>query len=461
MGIDKFGFCLMLMPLMAMAETNRITLDRGEQDRVSLTVYNDNFAIMRDSRTLVLPTGTYHLDFRGVARDIEPSTVSVTSSKDGLRIIEQNYQFDLLNKSSLLQRFIGMKLKYSRSFLQNSTYEKVLREGTLLSVDPEVVQFGDEVEIEPEGTISLPYLPSDLSTMPSLRWLLENKLEGSQTLTATYLTRNINWQADHVGTLSPDETSMMIYTWVTIENHSGTDYHNAALKLIAGSVNRAPVQKMQAQNLRQAFDIAESAPAREDFFEYHLYDIPGRTSLRNNHQKQLKLMEPTALAVQKRYVLRTEPIRYQMPEPVSGRFDVVLSFTNKVMEPLPAGTIRVYAEDQRGLVHLVGEDRLAHLPVDGAASITLGKAFDLTADRRQSLFRKVSDRSVDVSYEVEVHNHKDEPVVVEVEEKLHGSWRLLSESHESDQPDSTTLRFALPLEAGQKQTIAYAVRMEW
>jgi hypothetical protein len=461
MRISKLSLLLFLVPLTSIAETNRITLDRSDDDLVNLTVYNDNFAVLRDSRTLVLPVGTYHLDFRGVARDIEPSTVSVTSSKDGLRIIEQNYQFDLLNKSSLLQRFIGMKLKYSRSFLQDSTYEKVLREGTLLSVDPEVVQFGDEVEIEPEGTISLPFLPSDLSTVPSLRWLLENKLEGSQTLSATYLTRNISWHADHVGTLSPDETSMIIYTWVTIENHSGTDYQNAALKLIAGSVNRVPVPKMRDQGRQRAFAVAESAPVRENFFEYHLYDIPGRTSLRNNHQKQLKLMEPTTLAVKKHYVLRTETMRYQMNEPMSGRFDVELSFSNEVMEPLPGGTIRVFAEDQRGLAQLVGEDALDHLPVHGVASITLGKAFDLTADRRQTIFRKVSDRAVDVSYEIDIQNYKAESVTVEVEEKLNGSWRLLSESHESDKPDSRTLRYALTMEPGQKRTIAYGVRMEW
>ena len=137
--IRRIIFGLLVAPLFAQAQTSHLVLESGDTSDLMVTVYEGNFAVVNDSRDIVLPQGTYELEYRGIARDVDPTSVIVTSSKAGLRIIEQNYRFDLLNKSALLERFIGRKLKYSRSVLQGTTYEKVLREGTLLSINPEVV----------------------------------------------------------------------------------------------------------------------------------------------------------------------------------------------------------------------------------------------------------------------------------------------------------------------------------
>ncbi len=443
------------------AETSHLVLEAEDSTDTRLTVYNGNYAVVRDTRMVVLPVGTYEVEYRGIARDIDPSSVIVDSSKAGISIIEQNYRFDLVNKSSLLQRFIGRKLKYSRSMLQGTTYEKVLREGTLLSIDPAVVQFGDEIEIEPEGVISLPYFPEDLASEPTLVWLLENKLAGNQSLSITYLTNNISWHADHVAVLSRDQASMDVTSWVTLSNRSGVTFGEAGLQLVAGEVNRVSAPPPGSARGKLAFGLAEAAPTRESLLDYHLYTVPGRTTLTNNQLKQLKLLKADGINVLRRYVLTSEAMRHPMPEPQTLRFDVVLDFVNDALQPLPAGRMRVYSSDQAGIPQLVGEDRVGHIAVDAEVTVKLGKAFDLSARRTQTDLDRVGDRVVDVSYRVDVSNHKPEAVSVRLEERVTGDWRVLKESHKGVKSDSTKLTYDLDLEAGAEEAVAYTVRVRW
>jgi hypothetical protein len=457
----------LVMPVAVHAESMRIALDSNDSVDLKLTVYNDNFAVVRDAREMVLPGGTYELEYQGISESVDPTTVTVTSSKTGLSIIEQNYRFDLLSRSALLEKFIGRKLKYSRSVLHDGAYEKVLREGTLLSSNPEVVRFGDVIEIDPEGTISLPYLPEDMSMKPSLLWLLENKLAGKQTILTTYVTGDVSWSADHVATLSEDESSMDVTTWVTVRNESGIDYSNASLQLIAGTVNRvaspAPVtpRMVGRMDFQMAEMSASALPVEESFFEYHRYTIPGRTTLQNRQLKQLKLMETSGLVVTKRYVLKSDVMRHQAGETQKQRFDVALEFTSDTEQPFPAGRMRVFAEEVGGAPQLIGEDMLAHTPTDEGVSVTVGKAFDLSAERTQTSYRRVGDRAMDIEYRIDVANHKSEAVTVRLQEKVAGNWRLLKETVDSVKVDSTTFQYDLDLGRNDEATVTYSVRLSW
>ena len=202
-------------------------------------------------------------------------------------------------------------------------------------------------------------------------------------------------------------------------------------------------------------------PTRQDFFEYHEYDVNGRTTLRDNEQKQLKLMEALHIDVEKSYVLRSEALRHQMSDPVEHKFDVVLKFENDTQQPLPAGRIRVFKANSQGSPQLAGEDRIGHVPVDDEVEITLGKAFDLTAEKRQTEFRRVGDRALEIGHRVVVQNHKDEPVVVHLHEKIHGDWRVVKESHKGEKTDSSTLAYTLSLGKSERQTVTYSVRLRW
>lgn len=439
-----------------------ISLD--EQVRVDLTVYDD-FAVVRDVRETVLPKGILDLEFQGVARAIDPASVSVGAEHGGgLTLLQQSYQYDLLNRQSLLERYVGSKLKYSRSVLQGTTYEKVLREGILLAVNPEIVKFGDEVEISPEGIISLPYVPEGLRTIPTLIWKVDNERTGAQALETSYVTDGMGWTTDYVLELSESEDRFDMVAWVNVSNESGTAYRDANVSLIAGQVNRAVQPKARHDNARLM--AAEAAPMRqESFSDYYMYKVPGKVSLANHETRQLRLLDATAVGLEKRYVATGQVANHQMPQPQSTHFDVEMSFVNTqrnhVGRPLPAGRIRAFKPDSSGAMQLLGEDRIGAAPVDERVQFTVGKAFDLVLERTQKSWRRVDERSVEVSYELSLRNRKEEAVMLIVQEKLYGDWKVQAQSAPGDRVDSTTYEFAARVDARTTRTITYSVHMDF
>ncbi len=455
----------------AMADDLRVIVDKERQTDVAVTIYNGNFAVVRDKRDVLLPVGEFKLEFQGVARSIEPASVSVASesAKKELHVLEQSYRYDLLNKQALLERFLGRKLKYSRSILEGSRFEKVLREGILLSINPEVVRFGDEIEIEPEGIISLAYLPDDLKTTPTLLWTLENEIQGDQGVTVSYLTDNISWQADYVLELAADESEIDLTGWVTIRNQSGAEYGDARLKLIAGDVQRVRNQPVLARRAHQrALSLSEAAsvePNRQSFFEYHLYDFPRRTTLESNSEKQMKLLSGRGIDVGKAYVLQNEVMQHQEQGTQNIKADVILSFRNSKKNglnvPLPAGKVRVLKADNTGILQLVGEDRIRHRPVNSDVKVKVGRAFDVTAERKQVDYRRLGNRGAEVTYSMTVKNHKNRPVELMVKERLHGDWAIIQESQGSEKLDSATIAYRLKLRKGAEHTITYTARFNY
>ena len=455
----------------SLAEDLRIFVSDEQQVEISVTVYNGNFAIIREKRDVLLPLGEFELEFQDVARSIDPSSVSVTTDSDekGLQVIEQSYRFDLLNKQTLLERFLGQKLKYSRSVLEGTHFERLLREGILLSINPQVVRFGDEIEIEPEGIISLGYLPDDLKTTPTLLWSVENMVRRRHGLQISYLTENISWRADYVLTLSADESEASLDGWVTLVNQSGAAYRNARLKLVAGDVQRIRIPPQMARRASQeALGLSAEAgqvPSQESFFEYHLYDFPRRTTLEANSVKQVRLMTARDIDVVKSYVFQNDVMQYQAQGTQKLKANVILTFRNTLGNnlnvPLPAGKVRVYKADSDGVLLLAGEDRVQHTPVNSDIEIKVGRAFDVTAIRKQTDYRRLGNRGVEVGYSITVKNHKDKAIELVVKEKLNGDWVITQKSHKGEKLDSATMAYRLKLREGAEQTITYTARFNY
>ena len=455
----------------SLAEDLRIVVSDEQQVDVSVTIYNGNFAIIREKRDVLLPLGVFEIEFQDVARSIDPSSVSVTSDsgEKGVQVLEQNYRYDLLNKQTLLERFLGRKLKYSRSVLEGIRFEKVLREGILLSINPEVIRFGDEIEIEPEGVISLAYIPDDLKTTPTLLWTVENTVRGRQGLQISYLTEDISWRTDYVLTLNEDESEANLDGWVTLVNQSGAVDKNARLKLVAGDVQRIRDQPQMARRAPQeALALSADAsrvPGRQSFFEYHIYDFPRRTTLEANAVKQVRLMAARSIDVEKSYVLQNEVMQYQVQGVQKLEANVILSFRNtrrnNLNAPLPAGKVRVYKADSGGVLLFVGEDRVQHTPVNSDIEIKVGRAFDVTAVRKQTDYRRLGNRGAEVGYSITVKNHKNKAIELVVKEKLNGDWAITQESHQGEKLDSATMAYRLKLRKGAEQTITYTARFNY
>ncbi|HIG39602.1 MAG TPA: DUF4139 domain-containing protein [Gammaproteobacteria bacterium] len=444
-----------------------VVLGRDSQTSVSLMIYN-NFALVQEVREVVLPKGLVELEYQDVPGSLEPTSVVSRSTGNGdkLEILEQNYRYLLLNRDTLLDAYIGRKVNYSQTRLQGSAYERVSRHGVLLSTDPEIVDFDGEVEISPEGTVSLHDVPEDLNLSPSLVWLLNSQLQGSQSIETSYLTGNLRWQADYVLTLNQKDQQLALASWVTVDNHTGVKFDGVSIQLVAGDINRVTPQPVAQSRRRESLMMADTASmATEAVFEYHKYELPGETDLKNNEKKQIRFLGSGGVSYVKSYHLTSQNQNYQLPDVEKRKVEVRISFENsrknQLGVPLPAGIIRVYLQDRSGALQFIGEDTASHTPVGQDIKLNLGRAFDITAHRKQLTFRRLQERLVEASYEIEVHNSKKEQVEIIVHEKMPGDWRIIEQSEPGRSVDSRTQEYRIKIPAEGHKTISYRVQTQF
>ena len=286
---------------------------------------------------------------------------------------------------------------------------------------------------------------------------------------ASYLTSNLAWSADYVLNVGKDEASGDLDGWITLVNHSGTAFKNAQLQLVAGDLNRVIAQA--GGNLRMAMDRvakSEAAPAfqQESFSEYHLYNLGRRTSIYDQESKQISLLNASRFPMQKVYVVNGQSYYYrsavQPGAPVKDPVQVYYKFKNEdkagLGMPLPAGTIRVYQADSRGGALFVGEDRIDHTPKDESISLHIGNAFDIVAERKQTDYKRLSDRLYEFEYEITLRNHKDIPVTVEVNEPIGGDWEMVSSTYKADKTAAFAAQFLVPVVKDGTSVLKYRVR---
>lgn len=456
-------FLLLCLPLAVLAE-GEFELDAEHRTGLSMTIFNNNLAVVRDRREAVLPKGHMGLKITDIAMTLVPPTVSLVSlDKKGFLADRQNYRFDLINRQSILERFLGRKLKYSRLVREGATFEKVLREGILLSINPEIVQFGDVIEVEPEGTISLPYLPDDLTTEPTLEFRGENMRHGRQALNVRYHMTGIEWTADYALTIADKG---QLEGWVTINNHSGSDFDIDELRLVAGDLNQAtPQAKHRPEMARMA--MMDSAPANlasVEVGESHLYGVPGTVRLLKNDTTQLRLLAATGIRYEKSYRLVSSAQQYANQTIEVRRPSAWISFDNNAKNdlnvPLPSGRVRVYEADN-GQETFVGGGTIAHKPVGSKIEIELGHTFDITSERSQVAYRRLGDRAAESTYRVKVVNAKKEDVTVTIREMISGDWEMVEQSQKGRKLHAGAYEFDLKLPAGSDATLEYQVRFRW
>ena len=440
--------------------------NRQSQQSLDLTIY-DNFAVVRDVRQMVLPQGEVLLEYQDVASTLKPSSVlaRTVGGGTGIDVLEQSYRYDLLNRESLLDTYIGRKMKYSRTVLQGNTYEKVLREGILLSTDPEIVDFGDEIEISPEGTISLPDVPEGLILNPSLVWLIDNPRSGKQQVETIYMADNLSWRADYVLTLGDKSNKLDLASWATVRNDSGTLFRDANIKLVAGTVNQVfdaqpKVARPQLERTMMMSD-ASSAPQVSELSAYQVFDLPRTTSVLNHEEKQIKFLEADAVKFVQHFRLRSQVAAYSNPRlqdlAVTSEIEIENTRPNKLGLPLPKGTARVYQDTAAG-PELIGESRFSATPLGQSVTLALGQAFDLTADRQQVNFSRQGDRVSEAEYEINLSNARAEILTVEVEESMQGDWEIIEASESWSKLNSQTLGFNVSVPAEGSKTVRYRVR---
>lgn len=445
-------------------EERRLALD--DQTGVAVTIYNQDLALVRDSRTARIEAGVNRLAFVDVSAQIRPETALLRSEGGRLSVIEQNFDFDLLTPEKLLEKSVGSKVRLIRSH-PTTGEDTVEEEAELLSIANGIVlKIGQRIETAAPGRIVFAEVPANLRARPTLVLTVESAEAGQTPLELSYLTGGLSWQADYVAKLTPDESRLDLSGLVTLTNTSGTGYREARLQLVAGDVHQVlPALAERIKMMATAPGVAAAPMAEEALFEYHLYTLARPTTIAENQTKQVALLSAEGVPVSKeyRFVDLGNAYDYQAAEPRRVSALVRIAFDNAeaahLGQPLPQGIVRVYKDDSAGQALFVGEDAIEHTPKGEAVRLDLGRAFDVTATSRQTEFERVSDRVIEVAFEVELKNAKTAPVTVAVVEQIPGEWKMLEESHPHEKTGAFQARWDVPIPAEGKTVLAYRLRI--
>lgn len=464
----------------------------GALSTANLANYGANlpgYALVRDSRRMTLPQGVGELRFTDVAKRIDPTTVAFESLSDpaGTRVMEQNYQYDLVDNAKLLDRYIGQNISVTQ--VRGEKTEQI--SGKLLSASGGLILQRDTGEVLTLGNysnIQFPALPGGLITRPTLVWKVASKAGGVQDSRVSYQTQGITWWSDYnvVMREAGGTCDMDLAAWVTLVNQSGGSYPNSQLKLVAGEVNRAPAAPAAATGYalqraaKMEMDEARAGFTESSLSEYHLYTLGRRTDLPENSTKQLELFPAVHdVTCRKQLVFTAAPAPWSYwSAPINdqsyaataqGTVGAYLEFDNKEANklgmPLPAGRVRVnQANASDGALEFVGEDVIKHTPRNETLRIKLGNSFDIVGERKQTNFRiDINARTIDESFEISVRNRKKEAAAVVVREYLYrwNSWEITQKDHDFAKRDAQTIDFPVDIAANAEAKITYTVHYHW
>jgi hypothetical protein len=465
-------------------EFYRPTPGQGVPNAMSVPGY----ALVRDDRDVAIKQGRSQISFTDVAALIDPTTVTFTSLTDpATRVLEQNFQFDLVSTQKLLLKFIDKQITVDKPNGNGVTSIT----GTLLSATDGIVLRGGDGSIyslPSYASVRFPDLPGGLNTRPTLVWDIQSPSGGTHKSRVTYQTGGITWWADYnlIFNEGADANSGLLdlSAWVSIINQSGATYPDAKLKLIAGDVNRVQAEtntRMRGEVLMKAAAAPEASDGftQKDFFEFHLYTLGRKTALPNNSTKQIELFDQARQIPAKKVLLYYGALQpYFYPNPYTDRnigvqtnkkVDVYLEFKNDKQYglgvPLPAGRLRVSQLDKAdGSLEFIGEDKIDHTPKDEQVRVKLGSAFDVVGERRQVNFSvDTAAKWMEEEIEVKLRNHKMQPVDVIVKESLYrwSNWKILTQSHSFTKQDARTISFPVKVPKDGETVVRYRVRYTW
>ncbi len=466
---------LALSPTVRAAEQQAATTTLDDQTELAVTVYNSDIALVRDVRNLQITRGTSDLHFMDIAATVNPATVHFRSLTEPSRVkvLEQNYEYDLLEPEKLLRKYVGRDVTLVRLRRDlNTTREEDVTAHLLSFNNSPVWRINGEIVTGMQADhIRFPELPGNLYSRPTLIWTLENSGGSRHRVEASYLAGKLSWNADYVLTVARDDKTADVDGWVTVTNGSGTSFNNTKLQLVAGDLNRVRqvISKMEMNAMRRDAAAPAAEMAQEAFSDYHLYTLGRKTTINNNETKQVSMLGATAFPVHKRYVVEGQYFYYHNVQhpgaPIKDVVQVFYEFKNEEKAglgmPMPSGNVRVYQADSSGGVQFVGEDHIDHTPKDEAINLKIGNAFDVVCERKQTDFQKISSNVYDVEYEITLRNHKAVPVTVEVNEPIGGTWRMLQSSYAATKTSAWAAQFTVPVTPDGTAVLKYRVRVTY
>ncbi|MBN8659659.1 MAG: DUF4139 domain-containing protein [Candidatus Melainabacteria bacterium] len=478
---------LSLVPLVQMSALAIDAKEKGKDkandgESVAITVYNQNFGLVKDIRKVELKEGINNLRFDDVAAAIDPTSVSFLSltAPNSVVVREQNYQYDLMDVSTILSKSVGKEIKI-RQYSGGGMHEVsgTLLNSPLVTVSDSngnisqrsqaiVLKTPSGIVLGANGEVELAELPSGLVAKPSLLWKLQADKGGEHRAEISYQTQGMNWKCDYVAVANNDDTACDLTSWVTLDNKSGASFKQASLKLMAGDVHRVTQNAMpRGFALMKSAMAGAAAPqfSEQSFAEYHLYSLAGRTDLNNNETKQLTLFNAASVPVKKLFVFESGSVNHYRQangqgQKVNVKLEIANTQGNNLGMPMPKGKVRVYKKDQDGAMQFVGEDLIDHTPKDEKVRLYIGDAFDIVGERKQTNYQQISQRLLKQSFEISLRNHKEKEVTVTVIEHAYGDWKVVNSSQPFTKKDSHTIEFAVKVPANGESKVTYDLEIK-
>ncbi len=443
-----------------------VLINSPAQD-LEVTVYNSNLGVIKEYRTNYLDSGLNTVLYEGVASSIDPSSVKLKSLNGNIEVLEQNFQYDIVSKEKILEKYVGKDITAYQIYGD----KKELIDGTLLSYSGDQLIIKDKdgkINILSVDDLVLPDLPEGLITKPTLEWQIDSKESKNQTLELSYMTSGMSWNADYVAVTNDNDDKLDLSGWVTVKNNAGTTFNNVSLKLIAGDVHRtATTVPAYLGDTNVAYKSAGAASQfqEQSLFEYHMYDLQRRTTLKDNEEKQLSLMSADGIGVEKEYIYQDIQNWYWYGSSWSDnsekKVNVMLNFNNSEANnlgiPLPKGTVKLFKKDASGKLQFIGEDSIDHTPKDETINLLVGQAFDVVGERKQMNMKDLGGY-YEYTWEVTLRNHKSQDITVSVLENTAGDWDITQENIGHIKESNNKIKWKVPVKANGETTLSYTIR---
>ncbi|HEX6375370.1 MAG TPA: DUF4139 domain-containing protein [Allosphingosinicella sp.] len=430
---------------------------------LAVTIYNQNLALVQDMRQLDLPAGRSRQEFPNVSGQISPETV--TLSADGVGIVEQNFDFDLLSPSKLMEKAVGEEITLLRT--NPATGAETRERAKVLAVNGGVVlQIGNRIEVLRDDGLPVRAIfdrvPENLRARPTLSVTMDSVRAGPRPVTLSYLTPGMSWKADYVTLFDEAAGKIDVQGWVTLTNTTGTTFANADTLLVAGQIGGRAQYGGYRPPRPPGNRPGTQTPDRESLGDFYLYPLKERTTIANQQTKQVSFLDVTGAAGRRAYVFRNGWLG-TLDQAASA--DTVLQFSSArdqgLGDALPAGTVRVYMKDSRGNAQFVGENQIGHTPMGSDIAITTGQAFDVKVQPVVEKREKLSNSRWRTTMRYTLTNARAQPVTVDlVQMGLWGDTRITDESLKSTRrsADEALWRVTVPANGETSVTATFDTR---
>ena len=449
----------------------------ANRQNLSLTIYEQNQALVRDTRSVPTGTGRFNLVVQDVSEQIQPETLMVENNSR-LQLSGATFNTALLSPENLMKAYVGKDVTVVHT--NPVTGQEIRKRAKLLSMNGGgIVQIDGRIETVSTDRIVFDRVPTGLYPSPVLMLDMQGGSGSQQKMTMDYLTSGLSWKMDYTAVLHPHNDVMALTGWAILGNQSGIDYRHAKVQLMAGEPERASRyprmgMMMKMASMESAVAASNDRASEEAFADYHLYTVPNKVDVLDKQSSRYRLLSSDQLKVVKEYTIKGNQWGYESrynrsTDPVHA--GVWLNFDNTKRDglgvPLPGGIMRFYQDDRYGNRQLLGESTIEHTPVDGHVRLKLGDAFDVTMTRRQTAFNQVmlaknsqeKIRQTTTEWELVLSNAKSERVTVKVVEPLPENGRIIEENRSHKKEDANSVVWQVSVPAKGKTLLRYKVQV--